>query len=70
MRWAVEDVSFPLVCVRVFACACVQYILFEHPEDHPKVRVRFSSMDSTRNVCAIASVQKTYVSQLKTKDCV
>lgn len=33
------------------------------PNKHSRLRVRFSSMDNTSDVCAIVSIQKSYVSK-------
>ena len=39
-----------------------QYYVFEYPPDHTAVRVKFTSEGETASVCAIASIQQTFVS--------
>ncbi len=40
----------------------IQYLLFEYPPDLNDVRVKITSDDDTRDICAIASIQNVYVS--------
>ena len=40
----------------------IQYLLFEYPPDINDVRVKITSNDDTRDICAIASIQNVYVS--------